>query len=436
MQGAQTLTTDYSNYAALDGAMIARKLVVVDASGPDHAKTYTVTKAEFLPAVAASRFAPPRARLSDARFIGGEHETSLPFRLINNHIYADVSVNGGRPLPFLFDTGATNIITPATAQAFKIHPQGAITTLGGGAAVQQSGVARIATLKFGSAVVKDMPANVLQFIPPAVEGIEPAGLIGFEVFARFVTRIDYAKHVLTFVDPKYFDPKDAGTPVPFSFYHMLLEIEGSYDHAHGRFALDTGSRFSLGLTPQFVHASGLRADGAVAAVVGWGIGGPIHARVKRGGVLKLGNLRINAPLTLIFAGQGGALVAGAFPNNVGSGLLKRFIVTFDYARQLVYFKPIAGPIADLDTFDRSGMWINQAPDGFVVIGVTANGPASLAGLQAGDTITKINDTPAAQISLSDLRLRLRNEPAGSVVALTARRGRQLIVLHVTLRDQI
>ena len=35
-------------------------------------------------------------------------------------------------------------------------------------------------------------------------------------------------------------------------------------------------------------------------------------------------------------------------------------MTFDYDHNTMYLKP-AGRMADLDTFDRAGMWINVIP---------------------------------------------------------------------------
>ena len=62
---------------------------------------------------------------------------------------------------------------------------------------------------------------------------------------------------------------------------------------------------------------------------------------------------------LLTTDKGGSNADDNLAGNIGGGILKRFVVTFDYEHNTMYLKPIAGRIADLDTFDRSGMWINR-----------------------------------------------------------------------------
>jgi C-terminal processing protease CtpA/Prc len=119
--------------------------------------------------------------------------------------------------------------------------------------------------------------------------------------------------------------------------------------------------------------------------------------------------------------------------NIGGGILKRFVVTFDYEHNTMYLKPIAGQVADLDTFDRAGMWFNKDTEGFKVVDVTVKTPAADAGLAKGDIITAIDGKPATGIPLPDMRKRLRNEKPGTVVTFAVK-GKGDVKL--TLRDLI
>ena len=82
---------------------------------------------------------------------------------------------------------------------------------------------------------------------------------------------------------------------------------------------------------------------------------------------------------MVSTDKGGAGAVESFPSNVGGGVLKRFVVTFDYDNSTMYLKPIKGHVEDLDTFDKSGMWINAVPEGFKVIEITKGGPARSGG---------------------------------------------------------
>ena len=432
-----TVTTDYRDYAPVDGVQLARQWVVDDGSGAAHQQRYTLRLARFLPPRDAAAYAKPKVELHDYSLAGGAHETTVPFQLINNHIYAPVSINGSKPLNFIFDTGGHDILTPATAQLLGIKAIGSQTATGAGDKTAQSGLARVETIRVGAATLSRQPVAVLQF-STASEGVDEQGMIGYEFFARFVTRIDYGRHLLTFIDKRYFDPKDAGTPVRFRFFGQFPEVLGSYDGMAGRFGIDTGARNTLSLTRPFAAQNQLRErePHGIEALTGWGVGGPSHGYVFRGKNLVLDGVKIASPLTEFSIDKGGAGGVDAFPNNVGGGLLKRFVVTLDYAHQLIYLKPIEGKVADLDTFDRSGMWINQSAQGFQIVNISKGSPADAAGLRADDVITAVDGTPVQQLRLYELRERLRNDPPGTTVTLAIRRTGVARTVKLTLRDLI
>ena len=432
-----TVTTDYRDYAPVDGVQLARQWVVDDGSGATHQQRYTLRLARFLPPRDAAAYAKPKVELHDYSLAGGAHETTVPFQLINNHIYAPVSINGSKPLNFIFDTGGHDILTPATAQLLGIKAIGSQTATGAGDKTAQSGLARVETIRVGAATLSRQPVAVLQF-STASEGVDEQGMIGYEFFARFVTRIDYGRHLLTFIDKRYFDPKDAGTPVRFRFFGQFPEVLGSYDGMAGRFGIDTGARNTLSLTRPFAAQNQLRErePHGIEALTGWGVGGPSHGYVFRGKELVLDGVKIASPLTEFSIDKGGAGGVDAFPNNVGGGLLKRFVVTLDYAHQLIYLKPIEGKVADLDTFDRSGMWINQSAQGFQIVNISKGSPADAAGLRADDVITAVDGTPVQQLRLYELRERLRNDPPGPTVTFSIRRTRVARTVKLTLRDLI
>ena len=433
IQSTQTISTVYSDYAPVDGALIPKTFVVDD--GSHNLQTFTLTSAKFSAPLPVSAYRKPAEDIHDFSIANGAHETTVPFRLLNNHIYADVSVNGSKPLNFIFDTGGHSIVTPETAKALGIASQGNLTSSGGGDQLATSGVTTLKTIRVGDATITDQTASVLTFQAKGVEGTDEQGMVGYEFFARFVTRFDYGQHTITFIDKKYFDPKYAGTPVPMRLYHQFPEILGSYDGIPGRFGIDTGSRMPLELNAAFVAKNNLRAKvtGGVEAMTGWGVGGPSRSFVFKGGILKLAGVTIEHPLTMISLDKGGAGAAEAFPNNVGGGLLKRFVVTFDYGHSTMYLKPFEGLHSDIDTFDRSGMWINAVPEGFKVIDITKGGPAEAAGLAKDDVITAIDGKAATDFSLPDLREEWRNWKPGTIVKLSVK-GKGDV--KITLRDLI
>ena len=437
-QGPQTVTTTLSDYRPVQGVRIAHKVVVDTGQGAKYLQTLTLTSAQFLAEQPASTYAVPKVTVTDFSIANGASRTEFPFRLRNNHIYADVSVNGSAPMNFIFDTGGRNILVPSTAKQLGIRPEGAMPGTGVGNKAQDFGLAKVKTLKVGDATFKDQVVGVLDFEPNGVEGVDIHGMVGFEVFRRFVTRIDYGNHTITLIDPKHFDPKDAGTPIPFVFNGGLPEVQGSFEGIPANFDVDTGARDELTLTAPFVQAHDLRAKHpkGVEAVEGWGVGGPSRGYVTRDAELAIGPVKITDVVTSLSMQKKGAFASASYQGNIGGGVLKRFVVTFDYGHQIMYLKPLPQPVADVGSFDRSGMWINAVDQGMQVMDVTANGPAQEAGIRVGDVITQVDGKPATSIPVYELRRQWRDGKPGTVVKLTLKRGPGTRAAAITLRDQI
>lgn len=437
-QGSSPVTMTFSDYRLVDGAMIAGK-IVQSTGNAKYDQVQTLTSAAFVPALADVAFAPPKSTVADFTIAGGAHEVTLPFRLVNNHIYADVKVNGKGPYTFIFDTGGLNVVTPKLAKSMGLKIEGHMEARGAGSGTMESGLTRVQTLELGAASIENQPFGAFPLDALSdVEGFEMSGMVGFETFRRFVTRIDYGSRTITLIDPKFFVRKDAGFAVPLSFDGNVTEIEATYDGIRGKFQLDTGARSSLTLTAPFVARNDLRASAhkGVEGVTGWGVGGATRSYVEHGGRLTIGQSEIADPVVLLATDTGGAMAEGSIAGNIGAGILKRYVLTLDYEHNVVYFKPIAGPIADLDTFDRAGVWLNRDAKGFKVIDVIAKTPADEAGLRAGDIITAVDGKTATSIALSDLRYRLRNDPVGTRVKFAIERDGAMRECELTLRDLI
>ncbi len=131
--------------------------------------------------------------------ITGSNETTIPFDLIDNHIYLNVSLNGKGPYRFVFDTGAFNVMDPAVAREIGATAAGHLEGSGTGSASVAVQFARVSSLKLGNAELHDQLFATLplrhEFAVAA--GAPFDGLIGWEVLARFVTSIDYVAKTVT-----------------------------------------------------------------------------------------------------------------------------------------------------------------------------------------------------------------------------------------------
>jgi membrane-associated protease RseP (regulator of RpoE activity) len=310
---------------------------------------------------------------------------------------------------------------------------------GAGAGHMDVSITKVSSLTLGDATVKDqvfmeMPLQTMSNI----EGVGMPGMVGYETFRRFVTRIDYGAHTITLIRPDAFDPKTAGVAVPIKFNGNTIEADAVYDGVPGTFTIDTGNRASLDLNSPFVaaHAQFASYNTRPEAVTGWGVGGPTTSRVIRGHALVLGGQTIAAPVVLLSTTAKGADADASMSGNIGGGVLKRFVVTLDYEHNTMYLKPTVVPVTDLDTFDRSGVWFNQNEAGYSVVNVTKGGPSDQAGLKVDDQIVAVDGKPATSLPVYQLRERLRNEAPGTVIHFTVKRGGETKDVLVTLKDLI
>ena len=436
-----TLTEHYSDFVKSAGATVPRVTVIDSGHGDAGKQTLTLVGAEVGPVRPQDDFSMPRDKPHDWSIgggAGGLGEVTLPFRLLNNHIFIDVMVNGKGPFPFFVDTGGHGILTPSTAAALDLKPEGASVSAGSGEKTQLAGYAKVHTLGMGAATMSDQTMLILDMSPVAVEGFQPGGMVGFEMLQRFVVCIDYGAKTLTLIDPDHFDPQGAGKPVAFKFYEHMPQVRGHFAGNPARLDIDTGSRSGVTLTAPYVQAHRLRerARQSIIATDGWGVGGPSRSEVMRAPSLEVGGIKVPDVVAGLNLQHKGAFSDANFDGNVGSGFLKRFVVTFDYGHQVMYLRPLADPGADAGSFDRSGMWINLDSDGYKVMDVASGSPGAEAGLAVGDVIIRFDGRGADELSLADARKLLRVTPAGTEVGLTVRRGDTRRKMKLVLRNLI
>jgi hypothetical protein len=435
--GRITTTTTFADYRPVQGLVLPFSIRI----GQGEARYDTavrIRRYRVNPPAPVDRFAAPRGRFDDVTIAGGAGETTLPFELVNNHIYVDAKIDG-KPVRLLVDTGGANVLSPSAAARLGLRAEGAMQGRGAGEKSQDVGFTRARSLRLG-AVTIDRPVFYTIDLDPLVpvEGVPLAGLVGYEIFHRFAVRIDYAGRRLTLIDPRRFDPRAVkGESLPFTWNDQMPVVEGALDGVRGQFTIDTGSRGSLAVHAGFAERNGLAAKyGAPAArITGWGVGGAVRTRPARAGELALGRLRVRGVAADLAGAGKGAFADRHHAGNIGSGLLRRFTVTFDYARTRMILEPNRDFDAP-DPFDRSGMWINGREGGFEVVEVVPDGPAARAGLAAGDLLLSLGGEPARFEDLARARQRLREQPAGTRVAVVYRRGGARRSATLVLADAI
>jgi aspartyl protease/PDZ domain-containing protein len=384
----------------------------------------------------AHHIAMPATPVADFSIAGGRTTTTIPFDLINNHLYVNVRLDGKGPFRFIFDTGGQNVMTPDVAATLGSGVTGSLQMSGAGAETVSTGFAWVPTLSIGTATLRHQSFAVLPIgkIMQAVEGERIDGIVGVEIARRFITTIDYPARTMTFATRM--PDEQPGTAIPFVYDQSVPEISGAVGALRGQFIIDTGNRQSLVLYAPFVTAHDLTAryPSDVHGITGFGLGGPSVGQLVRLPSFVAGTVTVADPIAALSLDTAGALTEPGTAGNIGGGILKRFTVTFDYRRQIMYLaRGRAGPTAD--SFDRSGLFLVQTHAGIRVIGALTGTPAYAAGIRSGDVITAVNGRPAASIGLLDLRAQLRTSP-GTRIEMMVRDGTSDKKVTFTLRDYV
>jgi len=405
-----------SDYRSVGGIPFAHR-IATGTGDPRFDVVIELDGIELNPAIAAGLFGMPVQAFDDASFADGADSASIPAELANNHLYLSATVNGVA-LRLMVDTGSVNLLTPEAARRAGVAVEGALEARGPGEHSVNAGMARVDRLVIGGAVV--LERLLLRVVPlpdfDQIEGTQVDGVIGYETFKRFAVRLDYGNETVTFAAPGALAPLAGEATLPLTFYAHLPAVDGMLDGVAGQFWLDTGNRNALTLWTPFVNANGVldryRCSGETT--IGWGVGGATRGRVARAASLMLGVVDAGAPVLTLPLDSDGPTATRNVAGNVGGDVLRRFVVTFDYAAKVVHFAPALAAAAPYD-YDRSGMWINREGDSFLVKSVMQDGPAQEAGIRPGDRIGSVDGVPASAVTLTAMRAKLRDCGAVSLL---------------------
>src|SRR5262249_43490520 len=131
---------------------------------------------------------------------------AISFLQYANYVWVPTRVNGSEPLPFVLDTGAsTCLINRRTADALQlsVRNEHRETKLGTGEDSSSVGLAPNVPLSFASVEIKkkEIAALLLDSLEHAV-GHRIDGILGREVFERYVVEIDYAAGQVILHEPR------------------------------------------------------------------------------------------------------------------------------------------------------------------------------------------------------------------------------------------
>lgn len=433
LRGEESADTYYADYREVDGLLVAFYTREIEHQTGQPQET-AVIKYESNPDIDATLFDPPEQRGKDYEFTEGQAAENVPFRFVDDHLYIPVVVNGVERL-WVLDTGASvSVVDRAFADALGLKAEGDIKGVGAGSTVDVSFAIippfEIKGIRFGAQTVAviDLSGIVRRL------GLDVVGILGFDFLSRFVTRIDYARELLSFYDPDLFEYKGTGRDVDVHLKEGVFEVPAVLDGVHaGTWLFDIG-------------AGGVSLDGRYALREGYGdkpgvvktargAGSEYQIKVVRADSLRLAGFTVYRP-TISFGHGGTDTVFTADKlGGLGNSLFRHFVVYVDYARERVVLEK-GEKFSYAWPEDRSGLTVGWTAghDGVEVIYVSQGTPAEAAGFQKGDIIRSVGGKAVEPLDgVLAVRGLLRG-PAGTAYETVIERAGGTTTLGLTLAD--
>ena len=213
-------------------------------------------------------------------------------------------------------------------------------------------------------------------------------------------------------------------------------MDGELDGIKGSFKLDTGANDSVTVFAAFSERHKLRSKypNSIEAIDGKGIGGYVRSQVVRLGSVKLGEFVLPEIIAGLSRNMQGVFAEGGPAGNVGSAILSRFTITFDYRHRKVYLEPNAN-FNRQESFNRSGLVIDKVEGKWKVIDVIAKGPGDEAGIKVNDELVSIEGKAANEINFQFIGEKCR-QPVGTAVKLVFLTSGGKRDFTITLKDLI
>jgi C-terminal processing protease CtpA/Prc len=199
--------------------------------------------------------------------------------------------------------------------------------------------------------------------------------------------------------------------------------------------INTGSTGALSVNGPFNSRNKLLEHLPDTRAITYGalLAGRSSGRIGRVNRLRIGEIGIDNVIANVSQDVSGDDADAEAAGMIGSEILKRFKLIVDYSRKRVIFERNLR-FSEPYEFDMSGASLAAGGVGFKTFKVRTlieDSPATDAGLTVGDIVTSINGTPAASMTLEQIRKMFRRP--GQRFVLKILRSEKLLELSLKTR---
>ncbi len=276
----------------------------------------------------------------------------IPIELRGNRVIIPVSVGSSGPHRLILDTGMAydgiTLFDTASVDLSQFDHLARVQIRGagpGGAAHALSDSA--ATFRAGPRTFKDQRVTMLT--GGAFRGFPTDGVIGYSILGHHVVEIDYDTERMILYDPETFSPTDDWVSVdiyfkdnriPWTDIYVATEEEEE-DPVRLSSYIDFAAEEALELLDRDTNVFIVPAE-TREVYAGRGLSGDIYGAEGRVSRVIIGPYQLEDVLVVVVPAEIRSRQEGA-DAIIGSGLLRRFNVTFDYSRSRILLSCQVGP---------------------------------------------------------------------------------------------
>jgi predicted aspartyl protease len=377
--------------------------------------------------------------------------TKVPFEFHANLIVVKVLIDESDTLRFILDTGVSStIITDArVANSMNIKYTRRVKISGAGEGEPLMANVSIGhSLRMGDVMADKQNIVVLdQDVLKLSEfmGLPIHGIFGFDLFNSFVVSIDFENRNLFFSEPDKFKfKKSMGVKYPMvvtqskPYTDAIALVSNDQKSVPVRLVIDTGAGHALLLNTDKNHEVNL-PDKVIRANLGRGLNGEINGHIGRVNKIRFGsvemkNILASFPDSLSFSMK--------FPTDIerrqgsiGCELLRRFVVTLNYADGYLALRPIKSRMKEAFEHDMSGMEVRAKGDKFntyFIERIIPDSPAEEAGLEVNDEIIFMDSQNVKEMTISEI-YKMLSKREGKTIDMFIRRKGNLTLTTLKLR---
>lgn len=381
----------------------------------------------------------------------GRKKVEIPIQIQNNLIVVPVVLNDMLPLKFIIDTGVrTAILTQKTFSDILQLPYSRKYVIAGpgGNKLVDAYVTNNVSLTLPGVSGKGHALLVLDEDLLELRnnlGVDVHGILGYELFSRFIIKIDYKRKIMTLYTPDKFKPGKKFQELPMAiedtkpFILTPITID-SKNMLTAKLLVDTGASHGLMLEPTSDKRIVVPPN-QVSTILGRGLGGIITGKIGRVETFELAKYKLNHALTN-FPDTNSYLDtlkhALTFRNgSLGGEILGRFTVVFNYPQGKLYLKknsdfkkPFYLNLSGIE-LKAKGSRLNV----FEIVDVRTLSAAEKAGIKPGDIVVAINGYPTQDLLLNQINALLNSSP-GKRVRLEVERKKVKQKVEFRLESQL